>query len=383
MIKFGMHGVWRTAGAAAVALLALTGGTRSAGAQDFVVGVIGSLTGPAASFDLAVVEGVQAAIKHWNDNGGFNGRKVVVNLQDDESVAATAVTVYRKLVDDPKINIVIGASPAQSLIAIKAVADEFKTPTVGSATLDTLGKPAAKYFFRTLPSTESYMQTLMAWIKQRGYKTIAIMNPSDVTGQAEASILQRLAAEAGVRIAAAEKYNNTDTSFTAQLVNIRNSNPDFFYAGAIGGPAVQIFKSVKQLQLTMPLALHSTFVNPAFFTGIGGIEQAEGVYTPIERGGMGATAAGEPGELYKAASAIMGHPATSLNTAGFDTGLLVHRVVNKTDGTREGIRNALEATKDLPMIGGFISYSVDDHSGKDSRAVAVGQLIKGQIVEAK
>jgi len=234
-----------------------------------------------------------------------------------------------------------------------------------------------------LPSSDAYMTSLMNWVKHRGYKTMGIINPSDVVGQREAEVIKQLGAKMGVKIVAAESYNNSDTNFTAQLVNIRNAKPDFVYAGVIGGPSVLVFKQIKQLKLTMPLAIHSSSFNQRFYTNIGGKDKAEGVYTPIERGGLGSVATGRSSALYKAASKILGHPATNLNTAGFDTGLIVMDAVNRSDGTRESIRDALDATNNLPVIGGVVSYSATDHRGKDERAVAVAQLVNGSFVVAK
>jgi branched-chain amino acid transport system substrate-binding protein len=352
-------------------------------ADNLVIGAVGSLTGAAASFDKAVVDGVRASIKYWNDRGGYNGRQIELRLLDDESQPATAVTIYRRLTDDPAMKAVIAASPSASLVAIKAVADEFRTPTAGSATLEVLAKPPARYFFRTLPSSDAYMTALMNWVKARGYGSIATLNPSDVTGQREALVIRDYAAKAGIKLAAAESYNNSDTSFTAQLVNIRNARPGFVYAGVIGGPTVQIFKQIRQLRLTMPLALHSSAFNDTFYQSIGGKDQAEGVYTPIERGGIGSTAQGSSGDLFKAASDALGHTATNLNTAGFDTGLIMMNAVTKSDGSRDSIRDQLEATRDLQVIGGLVTYSADNHEGKDERSVAVGQLVNGSFVEAR
>jgi branched-chain amino acid transport system substrate-binding protein len=364
---------------------ALTAGfaANAARADDLVIGTVGSLTGVAAAFDKAVIEGVQAYVKVWNEKGGSKGRHVTLELLDDESNSATAVTVYRKLVEDKRVNVIIAASPSQTLLAIKAIADDYGVPTIGSATVVQLAVPPAKYFFRSLPGTDAYMQTLVDWVKARGYRKLAILNPSDAAGQSEAGLIKQDAAKAGIEIVAAEKYNNSDTNFTAQLINIRNAKPDFFYCGIIGGPSVAIFKQVKQLRLSMPIALHSSAFNPNFYNGIGGVKEAEGVYSPVERGGMAGTASGVSGELFKSASGAMGHPATNLNTAGWDTGMAVAYAVETSDGTREGIRAAFEKTKDLPVIGGLISYAPNDHRGKDERSVGIGRLTEGHFVEAK
>jgi branched-chain amino acid transport system substrate-binding protein len=369
--------------ALAAACVALAGAPSANAADDLVIGEIGSLTGPAASFDKSVVDGVGAWIKDWNNRGGFKGRTVKIELLDDGSSAVDAVTVYRKLTQDPKIDVVIGASPSASLLAMKAVSDEFGVPTVGVATVRQLGKPPAKFFFRALPSTDDYMKGLVDWLKAHNYHSLAILNPNTATGQSEAGLLKALAPAAGIKLVAAETYADTDTNFTAQLVNIRNAKPDFLYAGIIGGPSVTIFKQIKQLRLTMPIAIHSSAFNPAFYAGIGGIAQAEGIYTPIERGALASSASGVTLDLFKRASALLGHPATNLNTAGWDAAMLVEHAIETSDGTRNGIRDAIERTKDLPVIGGMMSYSPGDHSGKNDRSIGIGQLVKGKIVEAK
>jgi len=374
---------WGRALAFAAALTSAVAVTTAARADDLVIGAIGSMTGVAAAFDRAVVEGAQAYVKVWNEKGGFKGRHVTLDLLDDESNSATAVTVYRKLVEDKRVNIIIAASPSQTLLAIKAIADDYGVPTIGSATVVQLAVPPAKYFFRSLPGTDAYMQTLVDWVKAHGYKRLAILNPSDAAGQSEAVLIKADAAKAGITIVDAEKYNNTDTNFTAQLVNIRNAKPDFFYCGIIGGPSVTIFKQVKQLRLSMPIALHSSAFNPNFYNGIGGVKEAEGVYSPVERGGMAGTASGLSNTLFKEASAAMGHAATNLNTAGWDTAMVVAHAIETSDGTREDIRVALEKTKDFPVIGGFISYAPNDHRGKDERSVGIGRLTQGHFVEAK
>jgi branched-chain amino acid transport system substrate-binding protein len=363
--------------------LALTTIAAPASANDLTIGVVGSMTGVAAAFDRAVVEGVQAYVKVWNAKGGFKGRHVVLELLDDESNSPTAVTVYRKLVEDKAVNVIIAASPSQTLLAIKAIADDYQVPTIGSATVVQLAVPPAKYFFRSLPGTDAYMLTLVNWVKARGWKRLAILNPSDAAGQSEAALIKQDAAASGIDIVAAEKYNNTDTNFTAQLVNIRNAKPDFFYCGIIGGPSVTVYKQVKQLQLSMPIALHSSAFNVNFYKGIGGVEKADGVYSPVERGGMAGSASGRVAGLYKQLSEAVGHPATNLNTAGWDTAMVVAHAIEVSDGTREGIRAALDNTKNLIVIGGFISYAPDDHRGKDERSVGIGQLTAGHFVEAR
>jgi len=132
----------------------------------------------------------------------------------------------------------------------------------------------------------------------------------------------------------------------------------------------------------MPIGIHSSAFNANFFAGIGGRDKAEGVYTPVERGGLGSNAPGIAGKLYADATRLLGHPATNLNTAGWDTAMLIRHAYETSDDTRTGMRDAIASTRNLPVIGGFISYTRADHGGKDARDVVVAQWHDGHFVNA-
>jgi branched-chain amino acid transport system substrate-binding protein len=226
------------------------------------------------------------------------------------------------------------------------------------------------------------MREIVRWAKQKNFKEIAILNPTDAAGQREAALLKQLTAAAGIKLVAAETYNPTDTNFTAQLVKIRSANPEFLYAGTIGAPAVLVFKQIRQMRLSMPIALHSAAFGGSFFTAIGGIKEAEGVFTPLERGALADNAAGDSAEQYQALNAALGRPGNQFQTVGWDFGILLEHALNTSDGTRDGIRDAIERTKDLPAIGGFFSFGPTNHGGKDQRGVLMGQLKDGKFVTA-
>jgi ABC-type branched-subunit amino acid transport system substrate-binding protein len=70
------------------------------------------------------------------------------------------------------------------------------------------------------------------------------------------------------------------------------------------------------------------------------------------------------------------------NVFGFDVGLITAAAVEHSDGSRQGIRDALEKLKDLPAINGPVSYTREDHTGQDSRSIALGKLQNGKPVPA-
>lgn len=73
--------------------------------NEFKIGVIASLTGPAAPFFKEYVAGFQAYVASWNARGGVKGRQVALTVVDDETSAVPAANGYRRLAGDPTINV--------------------------------------------------------------------------------------------------------------------------------------------------------------------------------------------------------------------------------------------------------------------------------------
>jgi branched-chain amino acid transport system substrate-binding protein len=77
-----------------------------------------------------------------------------------------------------------------------------------------------------------------------------------------------------------------------------------------------------------------------------------------------------------------GRTPVFFNVFGFDVGLITAAAVTQSDGSRQGIRDALEKLKDLPAINGPVSYTPQDHTGQDARSITLGKLQNGKPVPA-
>ena len=91
----------------AFSLLALAGmwGATAAQAQTYKIGMSAGLTGYAATVDRAWRDGVQVAVDYLNARGGINGRKIELIVEDNRSEPQEAVTVYRKMISNDKVDI--------------------------------------------------------------------------------------------------------------------------------------------------------------------------------------------------------------------------------------------------------------------------------------
>ena len=126
MTACGSNNTAETTAAAAAETTAAAGETsaaaESATAADgasFKIGVTGPLTGAAAAYGNAVVNGAKLAADEINAAGGVNGYTFEVNGQDDENDTEKAINAYNTL-KDWGMQILVGTTTSKPCIAVAA-----------------------------------------------------------------------------------------------------------------------------------------------------------------------------------------------------------------------------------------------------------------------
>jgi branched-chain amino acid transport system substrate-binding protein len=351
----------------------LTGAASAQATSDFKIGVVMSVTGGFAGPARDTMDGLEA----WMKVRGLPGKKISLETLDDETNGVNASNAFRRLTGDPNVKLVYLFIPSSSAMAVKTLASEFKTPIVSGGAADALGIPADPYLFKVAPATRDFMTRLAQYIKSKGYKRLAMLEPNDAFGQSEMANMRKFAPEHGFEIVAVETFGVEDTNFNAQLTRIRAANPDVIYDGAAGRAAILTFKQLKQLGFNQPLIMGQSVVAKPFFEGIGGAEVADGVLVPIQLGSFGTAAGGDTAKLYAELEKGLGRNAVYYNTFGFDVGLITEAGVKNSDGSRQGIRDALEKLKGVPALNGPVTYTTEDHTGQNFESIGMGRLAKG------
>ena len=111
--------------ASAAAAFALVG---SALAADLKVGLSVSLSGPNSSLGIPYAKGMQAALAYRPE---IAGHKVQLIVLDDASDPTTAGRNARKLIEEDKVDVLMGTSGVPAAIAMAQVGKELKTPMIG------------------------------------------------------------------------------------------------------------------------------------------------------------------------------------------------------------------------------------------------------------
>jgi len=368
--------------AGTLAMPALLGTRALAEQTPFKIGVVASLTGPAAPFFREYVDAFRAYLVRWNRDGGVSGRPVQLDVFDDESGAVQAVSGYKRLAGDPDVKIAWVGNPGAAGLAMKAIASELKLPIVSGGALDALGIPVEPYFFKIAPINSYYAKLFYGWVKENGMKRVGLLLGNDAYGQGETQSARELIGPLGLQIAGLETFSPSDTNFSSQLIRLRSTAPDILYVGASGAAGILVYKQIRQFNLKPPLCLMLAAITDAFFQAIGGPAQANGLLTPGLLGMLGTKAQGESGVLYAKLSDALGRPASLGNALGWDIGTVTQSAIANSDGTRDGIRAALDRTTGLPGINGPINFTPGNHVGQDTRGMAMLKLSGGGFVYA-
>lgn len=196
---------------------------------DINVGIIASLTGPAAALGAET----KKAVAMFPVTIG--SEKVNFILLDDGTDPTNATKNVRKLISEDKVDVILGPNLIVTANAMADVANAEKTPMVSVAPLDVSGDKRG-FVFRSEPSAELMVNKVVADMLEGGAKTVGFIGFSDSWGELLLKALTK-ATEGKMQIVATERYGRTDPSVQAQVLKVIAAKPDVVFVGASGTPA--------------------------------------------------------------------------------------------------------------------------------------------------
>jgi len=345
------------------------------------VGVTLSATGPAASLGIPERNTFQLLPKE------IAGLKVEYIVLDDGSDTTRARQNAEKLVNEDKVDVIIGSTTTPNSLAMIEVASRSQTPNISLAASARIVEPIDKdrfWVFKT-PQTDRLMaNAITTHMSANGIKTVAYVGFNDAYGEGWWTEFGTLAEARKIKVVANERYSRTDTSVTGQILKIMAANPDAILIGASGTPAVLPQATLKERGYKGKIYQTHGIANADFLRV--GAKNVEGTLlpsgpvlvaeqlpdsNPMKKAGL------EYKQAYEGA-----HGAGSLSTFGahaWDAALLLQRAVpgavkKAKPGTlefRKALRDELEAVKNLVAAHGTFSMSPQDHLGLDQRAAVM------------
>lgn len=344
---------------------------------DITVGVMASLTGPAAALGAET----KKAVALFPTSVG--GEKVNFIVLDDATDPTSAVKNVRKLISEDKVDAILGPNLISTATAMADVANAEKTPMVSVAPLEVSGDKRG-FVFRSEPSADLMVNRVVADMVAGGAKTVGFIGFSDSWGELLLKALTK-ASEGKLTIVASERYSRADPSVQAQVLKVMAAKPDVVFVGASGTPAAMPQITLRERGYKGKV-YQSHGVTSKEFLRVGG-KAIEGALIPV---GPVLVAEQLPDShpTKKASVAFVKeleakHGPDSRSTfagASWDAWLLLQnaivsaqkaKVKSGTPEFRAALRNGLEKNGRLVGVNGVYTMSAADHAGYDASAIVL------------
>jgi branched-chain amino acid transport system substrate-binding protein len=271
-----------------VAVMALGLAAPAAAAEKTLeIGVLGPLSGGAASYGVELVRAAEIRTDEINKAGGLkvggDVYKIKLVTYDHKASAADAATAANKLIFQDKVKYIIGNAVGATCNAVQTVSEPQKVlfAFVCWGT-NNLG-PDKPYSFRSMLSQWEVAEPFYRWVKDKhpAIRKIAIISPNDTSGLDTNTAVVKAVKSLGLELVAEETYERGTKDFYPILNKILAKKPDLLdVAASPPGEAGLILKQAHELGFKGAKGW-TAGTNPASLVSISGPEAAEHLWSPL------------------------------------------------------------------------------------------------------
>lgn len=359
---------------AAVVLLAILGSPPASAADPYEINVILPMTGSAAFIGANESQALSAYEKLVNRTGGIRGRPIHFRISDDQGSAQIALELTNAFLPSNPAIIMGYSVAAQCRTVLPVVANG---PVIYCFSPSVL-PPKGSYVFVSSVTVEAIDSGFMRFARDRGYRKIGLIFPTDASGQISDQTIHDVLARSEYRdlkVADLEHFNPTDLSVAAQVAKLKAAAPDIIYTSATGAAFGNVLRAIHDGGVNVPVV--GTAANMSFeqLAQYGSFLPKELLFNgflyqqPV--GARGASRA-KIDEFNSALAAIGAHPSP-LHGLAWDPAALVVGALRKlgASATAAQLRDYLAALHGEPGISGVYDFRSGDQHGLSDRAVVV------------
>jgi branched-chain amino acid transport system substrate-binding protein len=326
--------------------------------EEIVIGAAIAQTGYMAVYDDAVVA-LEQLVSETNARGGIDGRKLRVIQADTRSDPQQAVVAVQKVIEDGA-DVLFFTGEALTAAAGSPLAEEHDKLNFAIVNEPGFGPPTSgRLSFTSNPSLLSEVSAAASFLHGEGIRRPFLFRDTTIIyGKAACSGFEQSWEELGGTIADSIDFENTDTSISSQVSELKSSDADAVIMCSYPPGGAAAIKQIRAAGVQLPI------YGPTAFDGLfwlKGIPNTEDIYFTSN------------GSVYDPPNKATAKLLEKLENAGVNTdiatnllawyagGQMIIGAIEETqsvDGS--ALADALEG-KPHNTIMGRISYSADDH----------------------
>ncbi len=357
----------------------------NASSDTIKIGVFEPITGANAGGGELEVKGVKLANKLYPE---VLGKKIELVTADNKSDKVEAATAAAKLVEQDKVNAIIGSWGSSLSMAAGDIVKNAKVPAVGASCTNPLVTEGNEFYFRVC-FLDTFQGVVMANYAFNTVKAKKIAIMEEVSNDYSVGLatfftnqFKKLTGDENC-IVELQKYNTGDTDFSAQLQNIKSKNPDAIFAPGNFTESAMVVKQARDLGITVPFLGTDTWETPAFIDV--GKASVEGVVfstffdaeNPIND---------ESKKFVEEYRKEYNEEPAAVSALAYDAYLVILNAIktaNSTDSVK--IRDEIAKTANFPGAAGSITLDANGDAIKDAvlKTVTDGKFKYKDVVKAE
>jgi branched-chain amino acid transport system substrate-binding protein len=322
-----MHRSIATLATLAFAAALSAGSAVQAEDKTLTIGLLGPLSGGAASYGVELMRGAELRVEEINKGGGLkvgaDAYRIKLVSYDHKAQAADTATATNKLIFQDKVKYIIGNAVGATCNAAQTITEPNKVMFAFVCWGTNNLAPEKPYSFRSMLSQWELAEPFYRWVKENHptIKRVAAISPNDTSGKDTNTAVVKALKALGFEVAADEYYERGTKDFYPVLTKILAQKPDMIdVAAAPPGEAGLILKQAMELGFKGAKGW-TAGINPFTIISVAGPEAAEGVWSPANinvKGDHVSPAVRKFGETYEKRYGEVPGAIAVANYAAFD-----------------------------------------------------------------
>jgi branched-chain amino acid transport system substrate-binding protein len=234
------------AGAGSSQSAATTAPSTSAGGGALKIGLLSGFSGPYAAFGPDMANSIEIFLdKH---NGLIGGLKASVIQEDEGATPGDAITKARKLVQQDRVDVLMGLVSSANALAVRDLLDESKTPTIitNAGADDLTGSKRSPYILRVSFSSWQQGAPSGKWAVQQGWNKVVAFAPDYAAGYEQLAGFADTFTQAGGAVVEKVFPPLGNTDYAPFLGKIKGNNPDAVWAFFAGADQIKFVQQYAQ-----------------------------------------------------------------------------------------------------------------------------------------
>ncbi len=239
---------------------------------EIVLGTSMPMSGPASPWGMGVGGGMDAWLRHVNDQGGIHGRKFRLLIRDDAYLPPRAVANVRELVERDGVLAIVSQIGTANCYAVRDFMVESKTfwitPACGADMWAGM-RERNRYVFITYPGyVDEGIYLTKYGVENLKAKNIAVFYQNDLYGQQGLLGVKRgvFAARAkGAKLVAQVSYEVVDVEVTAQALKLKESGADTVILYGAPRQSALLVREIAKVGYRPTLMATFTLLDPMMF----------------------------------------------------------------------------------------------------------------------